>query len=71
MVSNKTILVRVTKTQHERIMNNAQAKGHKTISSYIRSIALEHDFIFQEKFNELYNKVLNENPKVKEQSQIV
>lgn len=58
MPKNGIILVRVTREQYERVKNNAHAKGHKTISSYIRSVALEHDLIYERKFNEMYVKVV-------------
>ncbi len=61
MVNNKTIMVRVTENQRERIINNASAKGFKTISSYMRSLALEHDLSFERKFNEVYNLLIEDN----------
>jgi len=61
MVNNKTIMVRVTKNQHERIRNNACAKGFRTISDYVRSISLENDLIFEQKFNEVYNRIVKNN----------
>ena len=59
MVNNRMILIRVTRNQAERIRNNAHAKGFKTVSAYIRSIALEHDLQFDQKFNRLYETILN------------
>ena len=65
MVNGKIVVTRVTKNQFERIKINAQAKGFKTISEYLRSLALERDLIFDKKFEELYNKIINstEQPK--------
>lgn len=51
-------MVRVTKNQHERVKNNAEAKGYKTISSYIRSMALEQGLSFEKKFEEIYNELI-------------
>lgn len=49
------MVVRVTQSQYERIKNNAQAKGYKNISQFIRNLALEHSLTFESKFNEMYN----------------
>ena len=51
--------MRLTGNQHERIKVNAQAKGYKTISDYIRSLALDKDVAFDQKFNKLYDKIVN------------
>lgn len=59
MVNNKMIIVRVTKNQHERVRNNAFAKGYKTMSAYLRALALENDLIFEQKFDEIYEKLLD------------
>jgi len=59
MVNNKVVVTRVTRNQFERIKVNAQAKGYKTISDYLRSLALDKDIIFDKKFNELYDKIIN------------
>lgn len=64
MVNNKVISVRVTKNQHERVRNNAFAKGFKTVSAYVRSLALENDLIFEQKFNEIYNKLVRNDFKL-------
>lgn len=55
------IIVRVTRSQHERVKINAELKGHKTVSSYIRSIALETGMSTEMKINEIYNAVVNNN----------
>jgi len=59
MPNSRCLIIKMTKTQHERVRNNAEAKGYKTISSYIRSIALEHDLSFQKKIDELYYRLIN------------
>ena len=61
MTQRRCLVVRLTKNQHERIRNNAEAKGYKTISSYIRTIALEYDLSFEKKFDEMYQKLVAEN----------
>lgn len=60
MVNNKSITIRLTKNQHERIRNIAQAKGYKNVSDYIRSVTLGQDMVFQEKFDKLYERIFNE-----------
>lgn len=58
MCNNRTVMVRVTKDQLDRIKQNASAKGYKTLSQYIRHLALEKDMAFEKKFNELYSKIV-------------
>lgn len=60
MVSNQYLMVRVTKVQKERVKQEAEAKGFRTISDYIRSLALEHAPNFDIKFNEMYQKLIGE-----------
>ncbi len=57
MASTKFIQLRVTKEQYERIRNKSQAKGHKTISSFMRAAALEKDLVFEKKFDEIHSLV--------------
>ena len=61
MTNNRRLVVRLTRSQHDRVKNNAEAKGYKTISSYIRAIALEYDLGFEKRLNEIYVKVSNED----------
>ncbi len=51
----KHIQIRVTPEQYERIRNKAQAKGYKTITSFIRTLILEKDLLFEQQFNEIYH----------------
>jgi hypothetical protein len=57
MVKTKIIVVRVTPNQFDRIVNNAHAKGFRTIADYIRNLTLQNDLIFEKKINEIYLKV--------------
>jgi len=50
----------MTKSQHDRVKNNAEAQGHKTVSSYIRSVALEEDLSIHRKIDEIYAKIISE-----------
>ena len=52
------IQVRVSPEQYERIRNSAQAKGFKTVSSFIRNNLLEKDFLFEQRFDRMYNLVM-------------
>ena len=65
MSMRRSLIVKLTKNQHDRLKNNAEAKGYKTISSYIRAVTLEHDLSFEEKFDELYNTLVNGNQEKK------
>ena len=58
MPKNKMIIIRVSKLQYERIVNNAQAKGHKTVSNYIRSIALGFDMLTETKIQKIFEAVV-------------
>lgn len=55
MVMNRTIQVRMTKDQYERIQNNSQTKGFDSMSSFMRFAALERDFVVEQKVCEIYN----------------
>ena len=59
MVNKRVIAVRVTKDQHERIKLRAQAKGFKTVSSYVRDSLLGRDLAFEDKFNRLYDRIMH------------
>lgn len=59
MPSNRMIKFRVTENQYERILNNTSAYGHATISSYLRSLALERNLVIENKILET-NKIIKE-----------
>jgi len=54
---NKELRVRMTKMQYERVRNNANSKGYKTISRYVRDAVLNKDMAFEKKFNEMFKIV--------------
>ena len=58
-MKTRMIFFRVTPNQHERIRNNAEAKGHKTVSGYLRELALKKDMFFEQKILEMH-KILTE-----------
>ena len=63
-MKTRFIQVRVTRSQYERIKNNAEANGFVTISAYIRALALDKDLAFQKKFNEMYTTIMNGDKRV-------
>jgi hypothetical protein len=63
MANTRIVIFRVTKSQHERIRNNAQAKGHKTMASYLRDTTLNKDMVFEQRFNEMYDIIVRQKRK--------
>jgi phosphoribosylformylglycinamidine (FGAM) synthase PurS component len=61
MTKNRVIIVRVTKAQYERIINNAEAKGHRTISDYIRSSVLGFDMVTETRIQRIFEVVVGGN----------
>lgn len=57
MSMTKIMQIRVSKSQYERIRNNAEAKGYKTIAAYMREQALSKDLVYERKFDEIYQNV--------------
>lgn len=53
-----TIQIRLTRDQYERIRNNSQIKGFGSMSSYLRFLALDQDFILQKKIFEIHAHLL-------------
>ena len=58
MQKTKLIQFRVTKYQYERIRNNTESKGFRTISAYLRETALNKDLAFEKKFQEIYEVIM-------------
>ena len=52
---NRTIQVRMSRDQYERIKNNTELKGFHSMSSFMRFAALEQDFIVEQKIVEIHN----------------
>ena len=57
MTSNNIVKVLVTKNQKERILQNANIKGYKTVSGYIRDLALNKNQFFEDKLKEIIRKI--------------
>ena len=62
MVMIRTIQIRMTKDQYQRILNNSQIKGFNSLSAYLRFIALEQDFVLQQKIHEIHTHLLGDQP---------
>jgi hypothetical protein len=56
------IVFRVTKDQYRRIALNAEAKGHVTISGYLRDVALNKDRFIEQKIIEIHRIVTKKAP---------
>ena len=54
VAKTKLIQIRVSNNQFLRIKNNALAKGHVTISAYLRQMGLSNDLAFEMKVDEIY-----------------
>ena len=65
MVMIRTIQIRLTKDQYERITNNSRVKGFSSLSAYLRFVALDQDLVFQDKIAEIYTHLLGDNTKQK------
>ena len=58
MVKNRTIQIRLTRDQYERIKNNSRIKGFSSLSTYLRFVALEQDFVLQQRIYEIHAHLL-------------
>jgi len=65
MVLNRTIQIRLTKDQYERIKNNSRIKGFSSLSSYLRYVALNQDFVLHQRILEIHGHLLGQQPKAK------
>jgi len=61
MVKTRSINVRLSKSQIERVRDNADAKGYKSIAQYARSKMLEHDSANERKLDEIYKEIVGKN----------
>lgn len=58
MVSNNCVKFLVDEEQLVRLKQNATLKGHKTLSSYLREVALNKDDRFVQMIWEIHNQVV-------------
>ncbi|MFH1917369.1 MAG: hypothetical protein ABIJ21_08980 [Nanoarchaeota archaeon] len=66
MPKNRVIMIRVTNTQYERIVNNALAKGYKTISDYVRNSVLGFDFLTETKIHKIFEIIVEKKEKIQD-----
>lgn len=59
MPKNHLVKFLVDEQQFSRIRNNAAVKGHKTVSSYLRDIALNKDIRMEEILIEIHKEVVH------------
>ena len=57
-IMNHTIKFLVTEDQFTKIKHNAEARGFKTISQYLRHLALNKDLRFEKMLSEVHKKVI-------------
>ena len=58
MAKNHVIKFLVTEDQFNRVKTNASIKGHKTLSAYLRDLALNRDFLHEKMLVEIYREVV-------------
>ncbi|MEW5818170.1 MAG: hypothetical protein AB1798_22625 [Spirochaetota bacterium] len=63
MVNNRTIQIRLTRDQYERIKNNSHIKGFSSLSAYLRYVGLEQDFVLHQRIQEIHTCLLGEQRK--------
>ncbi len=68
MVNSHAVQVRVTKTQHEKMLLNARNRGFYTLSDYMRYAALEQDFAMDSMIRDIH-KHLIDTPQKKSKKQ--
>lgn len=54
MRKNRTVQVRMTKDQHDRLLGNCKICGFHSLSAYIRHVAIEKDFTYHRKIDEIH-----------------
>ena len=60
MRSTRVIKFLVNEDQMKKIKSNASLKGHKTVSSYLREIALEKDIKVENMIHRIYHMVMED-----------
>jgi hypothetical protein len=58
MVRNRTVQVRLTRDQYERMKGNCQVRGFGSLSSFVRFVTLEQDLVLQQKVHEIHHHLL-------------
>ena len=65
MVKTRSLQVRLTRDQHERITNYAKLKGFTSLASYIRYVALDQEWILRQRIFEIHHHLLGHNKEKK------
>ena len=60
MVRNRTIQIRITKDEYERIGINARTMGFETLSAYVRYQSLARDWWLERKICELHAHLIGD-----------
>lgn len=68
MVKNRSVQVRLTKNQYERIWNNCGARGFATLSDYIRYVTLVQDLATQQKIHEIHDLLIGSTERKKKRN---
>lgn len=58
VVMTRTIQVRLTRDQYQRIKDNSQLKGFNSLSAYLRFAGLDRDFLLHQKVSEIHAHLL-------------
>jgi hypothetical protein len=69
MVMIRTIQVRMTRDQYERVKNNSRVRGFNSLSAYLRFVALDQDLVLQHKIFEIHAHLLGQAPTVRSKRQ--
>ena len=54
VVMTRTIQIRLTRDQYQRIKDWSQLKGFSSLSAYLRFVALDRDFLLHQKVSEIH-----------------
>jgi len=65
MVRNRSVQVRLTRAQYERLKNNCEIRGFRTLSDFVRFVALDQDLILQQRVHEIHEHLLGSMKKGK------
>ena len=65
MVKIRTVQVRMTRDQYERMKHNSNTKGFNSLSAYLRYVALEQDSVLKQTLFEIHDYLLGDKTKSK------
>lgn len=63
MVLNRTIQIRLTKAQYDRIKGNAELKGFETLSGFLRHVGLAQDELLHQRVKAIHDHLLGHDAK--------